>query len=221
MAVSWDVARALRRCALPGMWGCGAPGMAEVSAKFVDEAEAAVEASPSSASVPSDPLIELGRQWEVAYDNWLEADLSGASNEEVKIQEERKSDLGDIAWRLEDQAADIPAQSIAGILTQLRMAGEHYDLTERDVAKKQEWADTYAHLTWQAWEGLERLAGESASPDASGPTVPECSPLLGLVLNVEPLLTELEGAISALVGVCAEEVPHECGPGKAWLSGKV
>ncbi len=24
MAVSWDVARALRWCALPGMWGCGA-----------------------------------------------------------------------------------------------------------------------------------------------------------------------------------------------------
>ena len=38
----------------------GTPGMAEVSAKFIHEAEAATAAPPSSASVPDDPLPQDG-----------------------------------------------------------------------------------------------------------------------------------------------------------------
>ena len=37
----------------------GTPGMSEVSAKFVHEAEAVTAASPSSASVPDNPLMTL------------------------------------------------------------------------------------------------------------------------------------------------------------------
>ncbi len=40
------------------------PGMSEVSAKFVDEAEAAAGAPPSSASVSEDPVLALKREWE-------------------------------------------------------------------------------------------------------------------------------------------------------------
>ena len=167
------------------------PGMAEVSAEFVAEAEAATATPPSSASVPDDPLIALGEQWKEAYDNWLEFDTDGASNEEVKALEERKSELGDIAWRIEDQAADIPARSIAGVLAQLRMAGEHYYLMERDGTKKQEWANTYAHLTWQAWEGLERLAGEAVPIGEASVMIDD--PLLALerrMLAVEAVIDE-------------------------------
>ena len=136
--------------------GAGAAAVVGVpSAVQAAEAEAAAGSSPVSAS--DDPPIALGRQWEEAYDNWLEADVSGASHEEVTAQEERKSDLGDIAWRLEDQAAEIPAQSVDGVLAQLRMAGTHY-LLERSG---EEWHDPYAQLTWQAWDALERLAGEA------------------------------------------------------------
>ncbi len=73
------------------------PGISEVSAKFVDEAEAVPVPSSSSASMSDDPLIALGEQWQEAYHNWLDADVSGASTEEVVAQEERKSDLGKIA----------------------------------------------------------------------------------------------------------------------------
>ncbi len=128
-----------------------------------DETEAAATAPPSSASVPSDPLMALGAQWQAAYDNWYETEPDGATNEEIQAQEENKVELGNIAWGIEDQAAEIPAQSIEGVLVQLRMAGSHYHLMERDG---EEWHDKYAHLTWQAWDGLERLVGAVAPQDA-------------------------------------------------------
>ena len=60
-------------------------------------------------------------------------------------QEERKSDLGKIAWGIEDRSADIPAQSVAGALAQLRMAGTHYRLMEYYDGK---WTgDKYAQRT--------------------------------------------------------------------------
>ncbi len=47
----------------------------------------------------------------------------------------------------------------------------------------------------------------------------ERSPLLGQILNLDPLLTELEGVASAMLGAGCEEVSHDCSRGVAWLSG--
>lgn len=132
------------------------PGMAEVSAKFVHEAEAVTTTLPPSGSQPGDPLTALGEQWQEAYRNWQEFDTAGESHEESLAREKRRGALGKIAWEIEDQAAELPAQSLDGVLVQLRMAGAHYHLMERDGEK---WHDKYAHLTWQAWKGLERLVG--------------------------------------------------------------
>ncbi len=44
------------------------------------------------------------------------------------------------------------------------MAGTNYHLMERDETKKEEWHDKYAQLTWQAWNGLERLIGTAVAP---------------------------------------------------------
>ena len=127
-------------------------GMSEVSTAFVHEAAAATAAPPSSASVPDDPLVALGRQWQEAYDNWLQYDVSGDSREEITEREEQKSDQGKIAWDIEDQAANIPARSFEGALVKLRMAGTHCGLEGQDDNP-----DPYGRLTWQAWQGLERI----------------------------------------------------------------
>ena len=108
------------------------PGVSEASAKFVDEAEAATAAPPPSASETDDPLIALGQQWKEAYDNWQARIPTAGSDEEWTVQDdERSTTLGKIAWGIEDQAADIPAQSVDGVLVQLRIAGTHYHLMER------------------------------------------------------------------------------------------
>ncbi len=85
-------------------------------------------------------------------------DPADASREEIKEHEDQRDILLRAACQLEDQAAEISAQSLAGVLVQLRMAGTHYHLTGRDG---EEWYDPYAKLTWQAWDGLERLAGKA------------------------------------------------------------
>ncbi len=84
------------------------PGKAEAPAKSEHEAPAAVP--PASAAISDDPLIALGRQWEDAYRNWQAAVPAGHSDEETKAYEDRRDALGKIAWGLEDQAAEIPAQ---------------------------------------------------------------------------------------------------------------
>ena len=39
--------------------------------------------------------------------------------------------------------------------------------------------------------------------------------------DLDALVTDLEGAVSALGGLNSEEVPHEVGPGRAWLAGQI
>ncbi len=111
---------------------------------------------------PDDPLIALGRQWQEAYDRWLQFSTDGDSTEKIVELENQREGLGNIAWRIEDQAAEIPAQSIDGALVHLRMAGTHYHLMERDGLN---WHDKYAQLTWQAWDGLEHVTGRLAPED--------------------------------------------------------
>ena len=112
------------------------------------------------AATSDDPLVALGRQWQEAYDNWLQFSTAGDSFEEIVELENQREDLDDIAWQLENEAADVPARSLDGVLVKLRMAGTHYHLMERDG---EGWADHYAELTWQAWDGLERLVREPVS----------------------------------------------------------
>ena len=108
-----------------------------------------------------DPLITLGRPWQEAYDNWQASFPSGDSDEEWTQQDDEQSmRLGKIAWELEDQISKLPVLSLDGVLVKLRIAGTHYHLMERDG---ENWTSTYAELTWQAWDGLERLAGEARS----------------------------------------------------------
>ncbi len=107
-----------------------------------------------------DLLIGLGQQWREAYDTWQTAPREGESQEESIALERRADELGKIAWKLQDKISRVPALSIQGVLIKLRIVGTHYHLMERDG---DEWADTYAKLTWQAWDDLERLAGEARS----------------------------------------------------------
>ncbi len=148
------------------------PGLAEVSAKFVDETKAATAAPLWRTERPDDPLIALGHQWKEVYGKWTETKgyPDTFDREEIdKYETERKMLLCAVD-QLEDQVAEVSAQSIAGVLVQLRMAGTHYHLMERDGEK---WANTYAHLTWQAWDGLERLVVEGAPAVPVSVTEPE------------------------------------------------
>ncbi len=103
-------------------------------------------------------LIKVGRQWGEAYSNWQTAPREGESHEESIALERHADALGKIAWEIEDKAAKIPAFSIEGVLVKLRIVGTHYHLMERSG---EEWHNTYAKLTWQAWDDLERLSGEA------------------------------------------------------------
>ena len=38
--------------------------------------------------------------------------------------------------------------------------------------------------------------------------------------ELDGLVTRIEGAASALAGLNCQEVPHEVGPGRAWLAGE-
>ena len=39
------------------------------------------------------------------------------------------------------------------------------------------------------------------------------------IFELDALVTGIEGAASALAGLNCQEVPHEVGPGRAWLAG--
>ncbi len=106
-----------------------------------------------------DLVLALGKRWREAYDNWLAAPREGESDEEFRAMDDHARDLGEIAWKLEAKIAKVPAFSIEGILVKLRIAGTHHQLMDRD--NNGEWGDTYSQLTWQAWDDLERLAGEA------------------------------------------------------------
>ncbi len=107
-----------------------------------------------------DLLIGLGQQWREAYDNRQTAPREGESHEESIALCRRADELGEIVWELQNKISTVPAFSLQGVLIKLRIVGTHYHLMERDG---DEWADTYAKLTWQAWDDLERLAGEAPS----------------------------------------------------------
>ena len=42
-----------------------------------------------------------------------------------------------------------------------------------------------------------------------------------MAFDLDMLVTDIEGAASALAGLNSEEVPHSVGPGRAWLAGEI
>ncbi len=121
----------------------------------------AIKVAGVKAALGGGPLIVLGRQWAEAYDNWQAAPREGESDEETKAMESHADDLGEIAWDLQAEIAKVPAFSIEGILIKLRIVGTDRQLMDQNNSG--EWTDTYAQLTWQAWDDLERLAGGARS----------------------------------------------------------
>ena len=83
-------------------------------------------------------LITLGRQWIVAYGEWI-----GTFNED------KDSTLLNRCCSIEDEIADIPARSHHGVLVKLRVVAEHYRLMG-DIDDSRE-----SRLTYQAWQALE------------------------------------------------------------------
>ena len=45
--------------------------------------------------------------------------------------------------------------------------------------------------------------------------------LAGMTSDLDALVSDLQGAASALGGLNSEEVPHEVGPGRAWLAAEI
>ncbi len=43
--------------------------------------------------------------------------------------------------------------------------------------------------------------------------------LADMTSDLDALVTRIEGAASALAGLNCQEVPHQVGPGRAWLAG--
>ncbi len=39
------------------------------------------------------------------------------------------------------------------------------------------------------------------------------------IFDLDALVTRIEGAASAIAGLNCQEVPHQVGPGRAWLAG--
>ena len=98
------------------------PGLSEVSPKFVDEAEAATAAPPSSVSVIEDPVVDepllaLERRWRAALKAW------GVAKPEPKPDE-----LTKLVSNAQEEMAVTPARTIAGVLVKLRL---YADLNSR------------------------------------------------------------------------------------------
>jgi len=134
-------------------------GMAEVSAKFLHEAEVATAAPPSSASTPTDSLVTLGEQWQKAYDDWQASMPPRGDGEEWTAQDdERSMKLARITWGLEDQISKLPVLSLNDALVKIRIA-EAYEV--------EHFGNRHAELTRQARNGLERLVVSSVTPATS------------------------------------------------------
>ena len=135
------------------------PGMAEVSAKFVHEAEAATATPPSSASLPDDPLIALGEQWQEAHDNWQASMPPRSDGEEWTAQDdERSTKLARTTWGLENQISKLPVLSLNDAVVKIRIAGAY---------TVEHFTNRHAELTRQARDGLERLVAASVIPATS------------------------------------------------------
>ncbi|MCZ6742974.1 MAG: hypothetical protein O7D27_12535 [Alphaproteobacteria bacterium] len=81
-------------------------------------------------------LIALGRQWIVAYGEWI-----GTEDVDSTLLKRVRS--------IDNRIADIPARSHHGALVKLRVAAEFYRLMG-DIDDSLE-----TRLTYQAWEALE------------------------------------------------------------------
>lgn len=96
----------------------------------------AVVAVPITAQAEDAELITLGRQWIVAYGEWIGT-------------EDKDGTLLKRAHAIEDRMAEIPARSPNGALVKLRVVAENLRIMG-DIDE-----DLNSRLTYQAWQGLE------------------------------------------------------------------
>ncbi len=149
----------------------GTPGMAEVSAKFVYEAKAAVEATPSTDEALSAlwqeherlraQYSEAGRETDLAFT--AEKAITETETPEYRIAaaaheaaSEHQQETSDAIVATENHMAEVPARTVAGVLFKLRTVG--IEIADEGT----EHLDSGQRLTLSTLADLERLVGEAA-----------------------------------------------------------
>ncbi len=145
------------------------PGMAEVSPKFVDEAEAATAAPPSSVSVPDHPdedLLELCNLYRRRWDEIMEL------NQQADIAIQVRGDAGPEKREAQRLLADnentratilsTPAHTVAGVIAKIR---HHYaDAEIAAFGKDTDPDELPGDVVASVYGDLERLADAIDDP---------------------------------------------------------
>ena len=141
------------------------PGLAEVSPKFVDEAEAAVEAAAST----DEALAALWQEWQRLW----EANKKAVEEaQDDKLASETFTALMAVEKRMED----MPARTAAGVWNKLQVAGVWID-TNRGSPDEDKMG-VVERLTLSALADLERMSQGIAPSTIKEPVIDE--PLLAL-----------------------------------------
>ncbi len=140
---------------------------------------------------------------EALYRRWVA--LRDDINTTKGRSDEETEPLSEAQISVEHQIAKTPARSLHGVLVKLRLHIDQYAAEDLAALDRIQLSSALADL--------ERLAGVAV--------VSSDPPLMERILELEPALTDLEGASSALSGAASEEVSHDCELGVVWLSGKI
>ena len=152
-------------------------GLADVSAKFVDEAEATVEAAAST----DEALSDLWQEYEQLRQQYTEAieetdrtfvlipdEVAApgyhATEEANKVAERHQQEVSDAIVATENRMAKVPARTVAGALLKLRVAGSEIagELKDHDGVLDETQGSSEERLVLSALADLERLADATA-----------------------------------------------------------
>ena len=180
------------------------PGMEEVSPKFVDEAEAAVEAAAST----DEALSALWQEWQrlcEANDKAVEDEDKAklakeaitdhetpeyrAAAAEFEAAQERPEETFAALMAVEGRIENTPARSVKGAAIKLRMAKYLIDIEHPDGPSDEAEMSREDSLTLSVLADLERM------PDVVSP---QRSPIFSQIFNMETPITDAEGAVKAL-----------------------
>ena len=155
-----------------------APGMAEVSAEFVHEAEAAVEAAAWTDETLSALWLEheglrqqyskAGKETDLAFTAMkaitdTETPEYHAAAAAHEAADQHQQETSDAIVATENRMAKVPARTVAGALLKLRVVGIEItgDFTDRYGVLDETQMDSEKRLTLSALADLERLAGKA------------------------------------------------------------
>ncbi len=160
----------------------GTPGMAEVSAKFVHEAEAAVAAAASTDETLSAlwqeherlraQYSEAGRETDLAFT--AEKAITETETPEYRIAaaaheaaDQHQQETSDAIVATHNRMAKMPARTVAGALSKLRVIGVDIadEFKGHDGVLDETLLGSTERLTLSALADLERLAGTAAPQD--------------------------------------------------------